>query len=428
MKYFFVQKMYLDPSNISYSYTTNYYKSIKALGNIDMVKLSDIAVEITDGTRVKRNYIDHGVKIINVGDFKGGTIYSETIKSIPKDRLKDKDYIRSNDLLITAVGKSGQVTRVTPNLEDYIISSDIIRIRLKQPSEAERLVAYFRSESGQYALEAIKTGQLNRISINDIKELQIPVNYREISLNKDGLIERKKEVYKLYEECVELFEKYVAQEESLFNSPQMVYIKASKIKTDRLDPKYYTYFETGLYKVINSSYNNVTWIPLGKLVEIKKAIRPTMDENQEVNYINISNLDSDLSVITSNEKALYKDLSSRIRYVLNQNEIITAKSGSSTGTENHVTAIVTNRYKNMMASDAFYNIKPIQVNPYYLLFLFKQPIILKQIEAGCTGSYFKTINRNEFEEIRIPRLDDFIELQIVQKMVQYLGYFEEYKM
>ncbi len=179
--------------NISYNYTINYYKSIKALNNVDTLKLSDIAIGITDGTRVKRNYVDKGVKIINVGDFKDGSIYPKTLKSISKDGLKDNDYIKNNDILITAVGKSGQVVRVTLDLEDYVISSDIIRIRLKQSSTAEGLVAYLNSESGQYALEAIKIGILNRISINDVKELQIPLNYKDMSLNKVDLSEGIKE-------------------------------------------------------------------------------------------------------------------------------------------------------------------------------------------------------------------------------------------
>ena len=77
-------------------------------------------------------------------------------------------------------------------------------------------------------------------------------------------------------------------------------------------------------------------------------------------YINISNVNDDLSIITSNERDLFKNLSSRIRYALKENEIITAKSGSATGTENHATAIITRKYKNMMASDAFYNMRPIE--------------------------------------------------------------------
>lgn len=420
LKHYFIQSKYINEKNISYHYTINYYKSIKALNNVATIKLSDIAIEITDGTRVKRNYVDQGVRIINVGDFKDGSIYPKSLKSIPKDGLKDKDYIKENDILIAAVGKSGQVFRITSDFEDCVISSDIIRIRLKQVSTAEGLAAYLKSKSGQYALEAIKMGTLNRININQVKKLQIPINYKDMSFNKTDLSEEIKEANKLYKECCNLFARYIVQRDNLFYFPKMIFLKPNEIEPERLDSKYYIYLKSELYKFTHSNSSNIIWQTLREIVEIKKAIRPKIDENKKVGYINISNVNDDLSIITSNERDLFKNLSSRIRYALKENEIITAKSGSATGTENHATAIITRKYKNMMASDAFYNMRPIGVDPYYILFLFKQPIILKQIEAGSTGLYFKTISRNEFEEISIPRLDPLVEEEISKKMKTYV--------
>lgn len=394
---------------------------MKFLGDRQTVKLSGVAAEVTDGTRVKRNYVDQGVKIINVGDFKDGMIYQSSIKSISIEGLKDKDYIKENDVLITALGKSGQVVRVTLNLEDYVISSDIIRIRLKQPSMAKGLVAYLKSEAGQYALESIKSGLFNRININDIKELKIPSDYSDISYNKPKQNQERKNANRLYDLCMDVFNNYIVQETDLFKVPKSIYINGNKVDTNRFDPKHYTYFKSKLYKTIRVNSDGVYWQQLGQVVKIKKAIRPKMDEHQEVEYINISNVVDTLSIINSNEKDLYKNLSSRIRYVLEENELITAKSGSTTGTKKHVTAVVTDKHAGMMASDAFYNIKPAAIDPYYLLFLFKQPIILKQIEAGSVGLYFKTINRREFENIRIPRLSFKNESEIAEKMKDYVN-------
>lgn len=416
---------YLNEKNITYKHTVNYFKSVSSLGGISTVKLSQIANEITDGTRVKRNYIVQGVKIINVGDFKDGTIYSKTVKSIPIDGIKDKDYIKENDILITAVGKSGQIIRVSSFFEDYVISSDIIRIRLKQPSTAEGLVAYLGGKSGKYALESIKIGVLNRISVNDIKELEIPVNYKEMTSHKMELLKKKREANELYNESVKLFSKYLIQKEQIFDIPKLCFLESNKLLPERLDSQYYTYLESKFYELTHRNNQDIYWQPLEQIAEIKKAIRPKMDENTEIKYINISNVDSDLSAITSNERDLYKNLSSRIRYVLKENELITAKSGSATGTDNHVTAIINKRYTGMMASDAFYNIKPIGIDPYYLLFLFKQPIILKQIEAGSTGLSFKTINRSEFEDISIPRFNSLIETEIAEKMKVYVELLQE---
>lgn len=416
----FIESKYIHQKNISYNYTINYYCSMKALGGSKTQKLSNISSNITDGTRVKRIYAEQGVRIINVGDFKDGQVYLESLKRISKNGLKEKDYIKENDILITAVGKSGQVIRVTPHLEDAVISSDIIRVRLKQPSTAVGLVAYLNSEAGQFALEAIKSGLIHRISINDIKNLEVPKYFRELVMDNSLTLKNKEEESRPYKDCMKIFNRYITQNEDLFKIPKFTYIISSKLDSDRLDPKHYTYGQGKLFKTIQRNTDHVRWQSLGEVVEIKRAIRPSMDEKQEVDYINISNVDADTSLITSNEKDLFKNLSSRIRYVLEENEIITAKSGSATGTQNHVSAVVTKKHAGMMASDAFHNIKAIDIDPYYLLFLLKQTIILKQIDAGSTGLSFKTINKKEFEDIRIPRLGQLEEEQIGSLMKKHM--------
>jgi len=416
----FIQPKYISERNISYRYTVNYFKSLSSLDKVNIVKLSHISKEITDGTRAKREYLESGIKIINVGDFKDGTIYTKSVKSISIDGIKEKDYIKENDILITAVGKSGNIVRVSSLYEDYVISSDIIRIRLKQPSTAEGLVAYLNSPSGQYALESLKVGTLNRISINDIKELEVPLNYNEMISDNIGIIKEKKEANKLYNSAIEIFSEYFAQEDWIFEIPKMCFLESDKLQIERLDPQYYTFLKSALYEIINKDRQDLYWQAIGEIVEIKKSIKPHMNDDTEVKYINISNVDSDLSVITSNEIDLYKNLSSRIRYILKENELITAKSGSATGTDNHVTTIITDKHKDMMASDAFYNIKPEGIDPYYLLFLFKQPIILKQIEVGAVGLYYRTLNRKEFEKISIPRLPEEAEEQISKSMRRYI--------
>ena len=85
---------YINEKNITYKRTVNYFKSVNSLRCTSTVKLSHIANEITDGTRVKRDYTDYGVKIINAGDFKDGTIYSKTVKCVSTEGIKDKDYIK----------------------------------------------------------------------------------------------------------------------------------------------------------------------------------------------------------------------------------------------------------------------------------------------------------------------------------------------
>jgi restriction endonuclease S subunit len=110
-----------------------------------------------------------------------------------------------------------------------------------------------------------------------------------------------------------------------------------------------------------------------------------------------------------------------MRYIVRRGEIVTAKGGSATGTKGHVTAFITEEFHGMVTTDALYNLVPKNISPYYLLFLFKQPVILNQINMFTKGTLYKLIQRNDFEKIKIPRLESSLEEQIVDKMMNYLS-------
>lgn len=419
-----IEAQYINEKNISYTYSVNQYKVLSGLEHKETTKLADIAEEITDGTRVRREYKKEGIRIINISDFKNGSIYPYNIKFISRDSIKEKDFVKEGDVLITAVGKSGQLAIVPYNLQDCVISSDIIRIRLRDKSKAAHIVSYLRSELGYLALESLKLGNLNRISISDIKEMLLPKDYYTINIEDKDSLDYQKKANKIYEECLRIFEDVFQQNKISFKIPKLTYVNPNFIDLDRLDPEHYTYYESELYKLTQRDTANVRWQSLKDLVEIKKSIRPKIEDEAEIKYVNLSNVDSDLSVIKGSETGYFSELSSRVRYVLGENEVITAKVGSATGTENHVTAVVTSKYANMMASDAFYNLIPKDINPYYLMFIFKQPIILKQIKSLTRGLYFKSITRSDFESIRIPRVID--ENIISNKMKEYVEVLEKY--
>ncbi len=89
-----------------------------------------------------------------------------------------------------------------------------------------------------------------------------------------------------------------------------------------------------------------------------------------------------------------------MRYIVRRGgEIVTAKGGSATGTKGHATALITEEFDGMVTTDALYNlVPPKRINPYYLLFLFKQPIILNQVNMFTKGTLYKLIQRNDFEK------------------------------
>jgi len=424
MKTCFINNKYLNEKNITYQYTVNQVKVFEAIRDNKTTCLMNICEEVTDGTRVKREYLDNGVKIINISDIKDDEIYPYSLKCISKGGIREQDYVKEGDILITAIGRSGKVAMVPYKLQDSVISSDIIKIRLKDEIKSKSIFMFLQSQVGACALDALKIGNLNRISVRDIKEMVVPIDYVDPNIGDENIINNNQKANKIFEECVEIFDEFVPQNNINYKMNNKIYINTKNIDLDRLDAQHYIYFGSDLYKLIQRNTSNIQWQSLKEVVEIKRAERPKMEDDDFINYINLSNVDSDLSVIKNCNNDKTKNLSSRIRYVLNENDVITAKSGSATGTKNHISAVITERYAAMMASDAFYNMKPMKINPYYLMFLFKQTIILKQIETITIGQYFKTIARIDFEGIKVPRIA--CEDEISEKMKAYVKCLEEF--
>jgi restriction endonuclease S subunit len=196
---------------------------------------------------------------------------------------------------------------------------------------------------------------------------------------------------------------------------------AEYLDSHRLDPEYYSNFYTELYRVIHKNFDDVKWEELGELVEIKKADKPEISENQKVKYFLLADIDPNFSIIKETHEDFYGNLSNRMRYIVRRGEIVTAKGGSATGTKGHATALITEKFDGLVTTDALYNLVPRRINPYYLLFLFKQPIILNQVNMFTKGTLYKLIQRNDFEKIKIPRLESSLEEQIVDKMMNYLS-------
>ncbi|MEG3042353.1 MAG: restriction endonuclease subunit S [Clostridium sp.] len=425
MKTIFVKSKDLDGNKISYQYIIAKLEFEKNLGS-NIKKLKEISVSITDGTRIIKEYVErNGNRIIGPGDIKDNNIYINNLKVISKNELSEKDYIKEGDILITTSGKSGQIIYVLQELEGSVITCDICRLRFGDESYALGIYNFLKSELGQLQLQSIMEGKLNRISLKDIGNLLIP---KDINITGDCTkksLDFQDKQNKIYRVCVNQFKKIVDYDPIDDKLKGIFYTEERLLDSKRLDVKFYAYKEGILQSLISEDTKEIKWQNLGELVEIKRAIKPPISEDQEVKYFTLKNIDAGLSVITTTENGVYGQLSNRMRYIVKEGEVVTAKAGSATGKEGHISAVITKSTEGMLTTDAFFNLIPRKINPYYLLFLLKQPVILRQIEMNTKGELYKVIQRDDFENIRIPRLNSDIEDSIIKKMKEYIEGYEE---
>ncbi len=411
----------MDGKRISYDYVVQQFKIQRLLQNHSLIALSDICKEITSGIRVKKEYYTdkNGYKIIAPGDIRNEVIYINELNIVQPEVVREKDLINSGDILITASGKSGQIIYVNEALEGCVITSDIIKITLRDRDKGIRLYKFLKSSIGQMLLNSIKIGILNKIFVEDVGNLLIPEDFHTYQEDCSDDSTGYAEAEKLYRSAENIFYRvfdYKGEENNL----KYFYV-TEYLDSHRLDPEYYSNFYTELYMVINKNFDDIKWQELGELVEIKKADKPDVSENQKVKYFLLADIDPYFSIIKETHEEFYGNLSNRMRYIVRSGEIVTAKGGSATGTKGHATAIITEEFDGMITTDALYNLVPRNISPYYLLFLFKQPVILNQINMFTKGTLYKLIQRKDFERIRIPRLREELEEQIVDKMMNYLS-------
>ena len=402
----------MDGKRISYDYVVQQFKIQRLLQGHSLIALSDICKEITSGIRVKKKYYTekNGYKIIAPGDIRNEVIYINELKVVQPEVVRGKDLISNGDILITASGKSGQIIYVNEALEGCVITSDIIKITLRDRDKGIRLYKFLKSSIGQMLLNSIKIGILNKIFVEDVGNLLIPEDFHTYQEDCSDDSTGYAEAEKLYRSAENIFYRvfdYKGEENNL----KYFYV-TEYLDSHRLDPEYYSNFYTELYMVINKNFDDIKWQELGELVEIKKADKPDVSENQKVKYFLLADIDPYFSIIKETHEEFYGNLSNRMRYIVRSGEIVTAKGGSATGTKGHATAIITEEFDGMITTDALYNLVPRNISPYYLLFLFKQPVILNQINMFTKGTLYKLIQRKDFERIRIPRLSLDIENSI----------------
>jgi len=411
----------MDGKRISYNYVVQRYEIQRLLQNHSLIALGDICKEITSGIRVKKEYYTdkNGYKIIASGDIRNEVIYINELKAVQPEAVREKDFISNGDILITASGKSGQVIYVNESLEGCVITSDVIKITLRDKDKGIRLYNFLKSSIGQMLLNSIKIGILNKIFVEDIEGLLIPENFDTYQEDFFDYSTVYTEAEKLYRSAENIFYRVFDYNGEEMN-PKYFYVE-EYLDSYRLDPRYYSNFYTELYRLIHKNFDDVKWQELRELAEIKKANKPDISAKQKVKYFLLADLDPNFSIIKKTREDFYSNLSNRMRYIVRSGELVTAKGGSATGTKGHATALITEKFDGLVTTDALYNLVPRRINPYYLLFLFKQPIILNQVNMFTKGTLYKLIQRNDFEKIKIPRLESSLEEQIVDKMMNYLS-------
>ncbi len=173
------------------------------------------------------------------------------------------------------------------------------------------------------------------------------------------------------------------------------------VKLKELDNRFdYNYYSPRLRKPIEY-LKNVNAVKLGDIVEIIKVKSPILKQDIEVNYIELSDINTYSYEIINSTCLHTTNLPSRASYQIEKGDILTAVAGNSIGSRKHASAYVTNQYHNAICTNGFRVLRNAKINPYYLLYYLKTDNFLNQVMLYRTGTAIPNISDNDFKNILI---------------------------
>ncbi len=196
------------------------------------------------------------------------------------------------------------------------------------------------------------------------------------------------------------------------------------LKSKELDNRFdYNFYSPLLRKPINY-LKNINAVKLNEIVNIVKEKSTILRQDLEVEYIELSDINTYSYEIINSTLLHTSNLPSRASYQIQTGDIITAVAGNSIGSKKHATAYVTNEYNNAICTNGFRVLRNAKINHYYLLYFMKTDYFLNQIMLYRTGTAIPNISDNDFKNLLI-ELPSQSKIDEISKKIERIFYLKE---
>lgn len=165
---------------------------------VEMKTLKDIVLRIDRG--LSSHYTKDGtfkVQMISIKDIDNSEINSNNIEyvNVRDKTVIEKARIQPGEILLASKGNYYKSALVKQKDSNYIISSNIILLKVKNQILPEFVVAYLNSPIGQKELSNKATGSyIKYLNIDSLLDIPIPIP----SIEKQKLIKNYLEIYHEY--------------------------------------------------------------------------------------------------------------------------------------------------------------------------------------------------------------------------------------
>ena len=380
--------------------------------------LRKIGATIIHPSEIKREYEETGIQILlaqnirdNFMDFSVSVFMSNKFeKNLHKNRLE------YGDVALTRSGANyGQCAPYLGlPLKIFACADDLVIKRSKLPGTY--LSTYLNTSFGKNLIESCKYGGSQpHISPQTLYDIPIytPSDHliNKIDIQIQNSFESTKNAKVQYHQAQTLLlselglAAWQPKQRLTFIGNYSDTQRAGRIDADYFQPKY--------DDIINAIKRYPSgWDTLGNLVHLKdKNFKP--EDKTEYKYIELANIANN-GEITNCMMAQGHDLPSRARRKVAMGDVIVSSIEGSLSS----IALIEKEYDQALCSTGFHVLNSQVFNSDTLLVLMKSMIGQLQLKKGCSGTILTAINQNELSNIYLPRIPDYQQTQIQQKVIE----------
>jgi type I restriction enzyme M protein len=166
-----------------------------------------------------------------------------------------------------------------------------------------------------------------------------------------------------------------------------------------------------------SNLDKTNTVRLGDICDIIKVkSRKLKDQNQTVEYVELSDINTHSYEIINSTTLQVHELPSRASYEIQEGDIITAIAGNSVGTRKHATALVNKDFEGSICTNGFRVLRNIKIDNYYLLYFLKSDLFLKQMFMYRTGAAIPNVSDTDLANTLINLPNEKMIAEISSKM------------
>lgn len=356
-----------------------------------------------------------GVPVLKISNInKGGLFDSIADNKIKYDFIDNetsqkfhKTILKENDLVIAVRGATiGKTALIEKKFEGSNINANLIRVSLdKSKIIPFYFWIYLRSKMGQNLfLRNVSNTAKETITVPHIKNIDIVLPpydvqekiVQEFKKHQQNIADCEKQIQELKKKNEDFLRESLGFKMAEDKNEQSFELNIQNFNGARFDPNYYQREYRGAEETLkNSRY------PLRKIGDVLKlnSALENMKDYKEINYIDLSCVDSEFGKIAKIKNLKKDKIPSRARQKLEKEDLLIACLKGSLAN----IAVFEKDIKNAIASTGFLLIKnSANYNTTFLKTFFQSDIMQKIIKRRMTGAIMAAISQKEFKNIEIP--------------------------